>query len=149
MRRMIVALVVFITIGVLAHAQNTDACMNYWNNQYLQGKISCNKPGYITGTLQGVDCFSTTMDGLPTCCNVKCPTHESGWEIVKDSDVERHITGVVGRPYHQHCANYGIEGELTEDGFLRCSDSFTNKRTGTECKINPDMQRGFICKQKK
>ncbi len=134
-------------IGI-AHGQNTQSCTDYWNNQYLQGKISCNKQGYVAGTLQGEDCFSTTMDGLPTCCNAKCPTTEPGWEIAKDSDVERRIAKTIGKPHHQRCANHGIAGELTNDGFLRCSDSFVNNKTGTECKVNPEMQRGFICKQK-
>jgi hypothetical protein len=55
----------------------------------------------------------------------------------------------VGRPYHQRCTDDGIEAELTADGFLRCEDTFTNKQTGAECKVNPDTQRGFVCKQKK
>jgi hypothetical protein len=148
MKNLSVLCVILVFSSFVAIGQNTESCTDYWNNQYLQGKLSCNKQGYITGTLQGVDCSSTTMDGLPTCCNAKCPAHQRGWEIAKDSDVDRRITKAVGKPHHQRCTNHGIEGGVTDDGFVNCCDSFVNEKTGTECKVNPDMQRGFICKQK-
>ena len=169
----------FLLIGShVLHGQQTQSCTKYWLDLLAHGKAACNKQGFIAGTLQGVDCFSTTMDGLPTCCNAKCPSmphdsvdcdnangdprkctvepdEEEIWKpepMGKDGmsrSVIRHVTHAVGRPYHQRCINGGIEAELTDDGFLRCEDTFTNKKTGAECKVNPDSQRGFVCKQTK
>jgi len=62
----------------LYQAGKLKSCDKYWLDQYVKGKTSCNQQGFISGTLQGVDCFSTTMDGLPTCCNTECPEKVKG-----------------------------------------------------------------------
>lgn len=98
-----------------------------------------------------VDCDNA--NGNPKLCTVEAD--EETWKPEpmgadgQSRTVIRHITQTSGRPYHQRCTNGGIEAELTADGFLRCEDAFTNKKTGAECKVNPDSQRGFVCKQKK
>ena len=92
-----------------------------------------------------VDCDNA--HGNPKLCTVE--PDEEVWKPAADKLVLRHITHAVGKPYHQHCTNGGLQAELTADGFLRCEDTFTNKKTGAQCKVNPDSQRGFVCIQGK
>jgi hypothetical protein len=73
----------------------------------------------------------------------------SNWLITPDSDVERHISVTVGERYRQRCTNGGTGDEPDHDGFRRCFDTFTNKRTGESCHVNPENQNQFVCKAKR
>ncbi len=55
---------------------------------------SCNPQGYVTGTAQGYDCFSTTMDGLPTCANIRCPSKTNVPEAPTVQAKEAHVLDV-------------------------------------------------------
>jgi hypothetical protein len=93
-----------------------------------------------------VDCDPHVVNGkeVPHC---EIEADEPDWVVTPSTDVKRHITQTVGRPHHQHCTNDGMEAELTADGFLRCEDTFTHKKTHAECKVNPMGQRGFVCQK--